>query len=710
MQEQEVPAMTTIGSSRSLRRTLGGLVDRLPIPPDLIMMGTALLVGLLTGGAAVLFNYLMKWVAWVGYTWIPGFFPGKGYVILVPGVGGIFVGLLVYYFAREAKGHGVPEVMEAIALKGGRIRPIVAVIKSLASSLTIGTGGSAGREGPIVQVGSGLGSTLGQILNLSDDRIGNLVACGAAGGIAATFNAPIAGVVFALEIILGGRLSVRYFSSVVVSSVAASVVGRIAFGDSPAFAIPSEYGVNSLWEFLLYPFLGVLAALVGVAFVKGLYGTEDIFDNWKGVPEWFKPAIGGALLGVIALIYPLLVPSLKWDATPQVFGAGYAPIEAVLANQSTLIAVLALLFLKLLVSSLTLGSGGSGGVFAPALFSGAMIGAAFALVIDKLFPGLPAPMGAYALVGMGAVFAASAHAPITAVLILFELTGDYRIILPLMLTVGVATILAQRILKGESIYTLKLTRRGIRLQRGRDVDILHGVTVGEIMSHQPDTVQASATMNELADIFSHTHHHGLPVLDGHNKLWGIVTITDLDTSVREGRPRNTTVGEIGTTWPHLTVAYPDESLATALTRMAPRGLGRMPVVSRHDPYELLGIIRRQDIVTAYDLALTRRTDIHHRTQQAQMQTKETMDFVDVYLSPDDPVIGKTVAEISGIMPKESVLVSITRDKRVIIPHGNTVFQAGDQVTAFIRHQDAQDLFTCLHGASSENDSPLPQDG
>ncbi len=700
-----------MGPSRSLRRTLGSLVDRLPIPPDLIMMGTALAIGLLTGGAAVLFNYLMKGVAWVGYTWIPSIFPGKAYVIFVPGIGGIFVGLLVYYFAREAKGHGVPEVMEAIALKGGRIRPIVAVIKSLASSLTIGTGGSAGREGPIVQVGSGLGSTIGQALNLSDDRIGNLVACGAAGGIAATFNAPIAGVVFALEIILGGRLSVRYFSSVVVSSVAASVVGRVAFGDSPAFAIPSEYGVNSLWEFLLYPILGVLAALVGVAFVRGLYGTEDLFDNWKGVPEWFKPAIGGALLGVIALTYPLVVHSLSWDRTPQVFSAGYQSIEMVLANHATLTMVLALLVLKLIVSSLTLGSGGSGGVFAPALFSGAMVGSAFALIVDKFFPGLPAAPGAYALVGMGAVFAASAHAPITAVLILFELTGDYRIILPLMLTVGVATILAQRMLRGESIYTLKLTRRGIRLQRGRDIDILHGVTVGEVMSRQPDTVRVSATMSELADIFSHTHHHGLPVLDGQNKLWGIVTITDLDASVREGRPRATTVGEIGTTWPHLTVAYPDESLATALTRMAPRGLGRMPVVSRQDPYELLGIIRRQDIVTAYDLALTRRTNIHHQTQQAQLETKETMDFVEVHLSAGDPVIGKTVAEISTALPKESVLVSITRDKRVVIPHGNTVFEVGDRVTAFIRHQDAQTLFHCLHGEiPAEAEPPAQQDG
>ncbi|MGD8857985.1 MAG: chloride channel protein, partial [Chloroflexota bacterium] len=676
---------------------------------EVIMMGTALAVGILTGIGAVIFRYLIKGVAWVGYEWIPSVFSGdfKAYVIYVPAIGGLFVGLLIYYFAREAKGHGVPEVMEAVALRGGRIRPRVAVVKSLASSINIGTGGSVGREGPIVQIGSALGSSIGQALHLSDDRINNLVACGAAGGIAATFNAPIAGVVFALEVILGGRFSVRYFSSVVVSSVAASVIGRIAFGDEPAFAIPSEYGVRSLWEFLLYPILGILAALVGVLFVRALYGTEDLFDNWKRVPEWVKPAVGGALLGIIALAYPL-VTNVVWDRTPQIYNVGYEVIEGVLSNHSALTLVLSLLILKLIATSLTLGSGGSGGVFAPALFMGAMLGSAFAIIVDSIFPGIPAPPGAYALVGMAAVFAASAHAPITAVLILFELTGDYRIILPLMLTVVVATVLAQRLLRGESVYTLKLTRRGVRLQRGRDVDILQSVTVGEVMSPHTDKVRVDTTVSELADLFSHTHHHGLLVVDEHDKLWGIVTLTDLDGNVRDEGPRDITAADIGTPWPHLKVAYPDETLGDALARMAPRGLGRMPVVSREDPYELLGLIRRQDIITAYDLALTRRANINHQTRQAQSQTKEAMEFVEVHLSAGDPVVGKTVAEISGTLPEESVLVSITRGKRVIIPHGNTRFETGDQITAFIRHRDAHALFCCLHGETPEETEPLVQ--
>ena len=260
--------------------SLPSLLDRWQQQPELVLIGTALIVGILTGIGAVIFRYLINAVSWIGYTWIPSVTSGMGnaYIIFVPAIGGLLVGLLVYNFAREAKGHGVPEVMEAVALRGGRIRPRVALVKSLASSLTIGSGGSAGREGPIVQIGSAIGSTLGQALNLSSERVSNLVACGAAAGIAATFNAPIAGVIFALEVILG-RFSVRYFSSVVVAAVSASIIGRVALGDVPAFIIPIEYGVESLWEFLFYPVLGVLAAVVGVVFTRSLYWSEDIFDN-----------------------------------------------------------------------------------------------------------------------------------------------------------------------------------------------------------------------------------------------------------------------------------------------------------------------------------------------------------------------------------------------------------------------------------------------
>lgn len=683
---------------------LGALLDRWQPPSGLVLVGTALFVGIFTGLGAILFRYLINAVAWVGYEFIPEIAPGQGkaYVVFVPAVGGLLVGLLVYYFAREAKGHGVPEVMEAVALRGGRIRPRVALVKSLASSLTIGSGGSAGREGPIVQIGSAIGSTVGQALNLSDNRISNLVACGAAAGIAATFNAPIAGVIFALEVILG-RFSVRNFSTVVIASVAASVVGRAVFGDSPAFNIPFEYGVNSLWEFLFYPLLGALAAIVGVVFTRSLYWMEDFFDTIKRVPEWVKPAIGGMLLGVLAFSYPLvgLTQPVTWDRVPQVFNVGYDIIEGALANDVLLSAAIILLIAKVVATCLTLGSGGSGGVFAPSLFMGAMLGAAFELGVNRLFPGISAPPGAYALVGMAAVFAASAHAPITAVIILFELTGDYRIILPLMLTVVVATLLSQLMLRGESIYTLKLSRRGVRLERGRDLDILQGVSVGEVMSQVVETVDMNMSITQLAEVFVQSHHHGLMVMDEEGKLWGIVTLTDLERSVEDNLPESTTVAEIATTWPHLQVAYPDDTMGDALARMGSRGLGRLPVVAREDPYQLLGLLWREGISQAYTLALTRREEIQGRAKRLQNSYADGVEFVEIPLYADGCAIGKTVAEFSRTMPKDCVLVSIQRNGRVIIPHGDTTFQTGDVVTAFVHNQDAQALYRCFHESGEE---------
>lgn len=680
-----------------LSEWLGSLLDRRQPSEELVLIGTALVVGLLTGLGSIAFHYLIKGVEWVGYIWVPRLTAGwgKAYILIVPAVGGLIGGPLIYFFAREAKGHGVPEVMESVAIRGGRIRPMVALIKSLASSLAIGSGGSVGREGPMVQIGSALGSSIGQALRLSDNRVRNLVGCGAAAGIAATFNAPIAGVIFALEVILG-EFSVRYFSSVVISSVVASVMAQMVFGDAPAFSIPVQYHINSVWEFAFYPFLGILAALFGVAFVRSLYWSEDVFARWKSVPEWIQPAIGGVMLGLIALAYPLIT-GVTWERMPQIFNVGYDVMEGALASKLAVGTVLALMVLKLIATNLTLGSGASGGIFAPSLFMGAMLGAAFGWGVNYLFPDLPAPPGAYALVGMAAVFSAAAHAPITAVIILFELTGDYRIILPLMLTVVIATMLAQFMLKGESIYTLKLTRRGIRIQRGRDLDILQGVAVSEVMTRQVDTVPQDMTLTELADFFKQTHHHGSPVLDSNGQLWGIVTTSDLEQAMADHRPLPGKVSQIATTG--LIVAYPDETIGHALARMAPRGLGRLPVVSQDDPTHLLGIVRRSDIIRAYNVALARRAEIQHRTKRMQLRNLDGTEFYEVTLPDDSQAIGMTVKEIARRLPDDCVLVSIRRKGVILIPHGSTVLQPGDQVTAFVRTQVAEDVFGCFEGPS-----------
>jgi CIC family chloride channel protein len=686
---------------RSLSARLSGLLDRLQPSEELTLVVTALIVGLGTGLGAVAFRYLIRAVEWVGYTWIPSL-PvnwGKTYAVFFPVIGGLLVGPMIYFFAKEAKGHGVPEVMEAVALHGGRIRPIVALIKSLASSISIGSGGSVGREGPIVQIGSALGSTLGQMLRLSDERIRNLVACGAGGGIAATFNSPIAGVIFALELILG-EFDARNFISVVISAVSASVIGQAVFGNQPSFPVPMQYHINSVWEFAFYPVLAVLAGFVGVVFVRALYWMEDLFAAWKSVPEWVQPAVGGAALGGLALGYPLLT-GITWDRMPQIYNVGYDIIEQALSNELAFSVVVALLVLKLLATILTLGSGGSGGVFAPSLFMGAMLGTGFGLLVNQLFPGLPAPPGAYALVGMGAVFAAGALAPITAVIILFELTGDYRIILPLMLTVVIATMLSRWILRGESIYTLKLTRRGIRLQRGKDVDVLESVRVDEIMTQDDYAVSTNLTLVELSEIFSKERHHGFPVLDERERLWGVVTVTDLERAIAANKSRRTPVTEIGTPYNQLIVAFPDDPVGVVLRRMSPRGLGRLPVVSRDDPHQLVGMVRRADVIRAYDVALARRSELAHRTRRMQRRHVDGTEFVEVHLNDGDRAIGKQVGEIATKIPDDCILVSIHRDETTLIPHGDTEFRAGDRVTAFIRSENATRLFECLKSSSVE---------
>jgi CIC family chloride channel protein len=416
----------------------------------------AIVVGLGAGLGAVAFRWLIYGIQRLFFGGSAHLFPSLGLfrVIPLPAIGGLFVGLLIYYFAWEARGHGVPEVMLAVIAQGGRIRPRVAVIKSLASALCIGSGGSAGREGPIVQIGSALGSTLGQLLRLPERTLRLLVACGAAGGIAATFNAPISGVLFACEIILR-RFETRALGFIVLSSVAATAVARSVWGDARPFVVP-PYELVSAWEFPLYALLGFLCVGMALAFVRVLYGLEDLFDRWH-LRQYLKPAVGGLLVGLIGFV------------RPKIFGVGYGPqpvgpplggLELALLGRISLGVAVAYAILKLFATSLTIGSGGSGGIFSPCLFIGAATANAFGQIVHHLFPAHTATAGAYALVGMGAVFAGAAQAPLTSIVIIFEMTGDYRIILPIMTAAVISTLVAHYVSR-DTIYTLKISRRGL---------------------------------------------------------------------------------------------------------------------------------------------------------------------------------------------------------------------------------------------------------
>jgi len=647
------------------------MMEKITHAPEVIsLLGPAFLVGLGGGVGAIIFRWLINTVTLLSFDWLPRVTEtwGNAYLVIAPTIGGLLVGLLVYFFAPEAKGHGVPEVMEAVALQGGVIRPIVVLIKSLASSLSIGSGGSVGREGPIVQIGSALGSTIGQKLHFSEDRIRNLVGCGAAAGIAATFNAPIAGFIFAMEVILGD-FGVSNFSSVAISSFTAAVIGRIAFGDVPAFSIPA-HELLTLWEYPLYAVIGVIAALVAVAYVRLLYGAEDAFDDIKAIPAYVKPAIGGLLLGLLALMYLRALP-LGESGIPHVYGVGYSTIEQALLGQMTLGAALALMVLKMLSTALTIGSGGSGGIFAPSLFIGATFGAAAGAVLHALLPGALGPIGAYALVGMGAVFAAAAQAPITAVLILFELTDDYRIILPLLLAAGIATILSRQWLGGESIYTLKLSRRGIRLRHGRDTDLMESILIQQVLNDQPVTVNHAFQANALVDLFLQTDLHAFPILDDERKLCGTVSLADLRRNMDAENLHELTVADIGTREP--LVVYPDESLRIALRRMAHRDLSCLPVVSRRNRHKLLGVVNRSDIITAYEKALVERKIAASRLLTPPPGTQ----VLTFELGSDSQLIGPTLAELE--FPANCTVISVQRDGRTLIPVGSTSFSPGDKV-------------------------------
>jgi CIC family chloride channel protein len=543
----------------------------------------AVAVGVVSGLGAVAFRWLIsnfQSLFFDGGSRALSFL-GHYYVIVIPALGGLLVGPLVYFLAREAKGHGVPEVMEAVALRGGRIRPRVSVVKALASSICIGSGGSAGREGPIVQIGSSFGSAIGQWLKLPDEMVRVLVACGAAGGISATFNAPIAGVFFALEIILG-RVVTRRFAYVVVSAVAADFLAQAFLGNRRAFAIPS-FGIVSPWEFSFYTVLGILAALSALAFISLLYRCEDLFQSLK-IPEYVKPALGGLAVGAIGLY------------SSDLFGVGYGGITKALSGELALGMLLSLCLLKIVATSLTLGSGGSGGIFAPSLFIGAMLGTALGSAFGSLFPSITAPAGAYGVVGMAAVFAGAARAPFSAVLIIFEMTGNYAIILPLMTSVVISTVLS-RALKRETIYTLKLLRRGVDIEQAEVGDVMRTIMVKEAMTKNFPTVPATMNLEELIKLFQKTGHHGFPVLDREGLLIGVVTQTDVERHLGAGSAKKElTVLDIATRSPF--VAFPDQTLDRVL-RTAPEEYGRIPVVSQDDRRRLLGVLRRHDIIKAY---------------------------------------------------------------------------------------------------------------
>ncbi len=551
----------------------------------------AVLVGLAGGLGAVGFRHLINFVQLSAYgttgslidlaqstPWYARFW--------VPALGGLIVGPLVYFLAREAKGHGVPEVMEAVALRSGVIRKRVVIVKSLASAVSIGTGGSVGREGPIVQIGSAIGSSIGQVLKLSADRIRTLVGCGAAAGIAATFNAPIAGTMFALEIILAD-FGLATFSPIVISSVAATAVSRYFLGNVPAFDVP-VYRLISAWELLLYVILGFFCAAVAVAFTRVLYSVEDLFDRVR-FPEYLKAVLGGLILGIMGL------------HLPHILGVGYGAMDLALMQELSWGLMLTLVVSKIAATSITIGSGGSGGIFAPSLFIGAMAGGFFGMVVNHIFPTVTAAPPAYSIVGMGAVVSGTTHGPLSAIMILFEMTAEYKIILPLMIACIISTLASGHLLKA-SIYTLKLARRGVNLEAGKEVNVLKSIRVADVMNPNVETVPENLSLGRLADRISRSKYKTFPVVSNGNHLTGMLSYFDYRDVIFDENLKDLLVAQDLATEQVVTVSL-DDDLYNALQKITLKDFSLLPVVSPDDPAELVGVLTRRDMISAYNNAL-----------------------------------------------------------------------------------------------------------
>jgi CIC family chloride channel protein len=520
--------------------------------------------------------------------------PWGVFVILVPVVGGLGVTWLVSTFAPEARGHGVPEVMDAIYYKRGAIRPVVAVVKSLASALAIGSGAAVGREGPIIQIGSALGSTLGQVVRMTAGQRITLVAAGAGAGIAATFNTPIGGVLFATELMMP-EISVNTFLPVAIATGTATFIGRLFFGAAPAFFVPAQLGaipnqLGSAFTLLLYALLGAVTGAAAALLIRALHWAEDGFDRIPG--RYWRHTLGMLIVGV--MIYLLF----RYAGHYYVEGVGYATIQATLYGQLQGGAFLLLLALcKTVATSVSLGSGSSGGVFSPSLFIGATLGAALSSIVAIIVPGAPVSAPAFAMVGMGAMVGGSTGAAMTAVAMIFEMTRDYDIVLPMIIAVAFS-LGARRLLSPESIYTLKLARRGHRIPNALHANMFLVQNATQVMETDVFVLDAQVPFRELfarpqGPAFRHV------VVTKEQEIFGVLRI---NTGLRRAVSQADSDIALGVLAQRNFIVVRENDVAfSVITRLRKQHAVMAVVVGQsdgHEPARVLGVIAKEHIADA----------------------------------------------------------------------------------------------------------------
>ena len=654
----------------------------------------SLWLGLVGAMAAQIFIFLLdlaqKWLLDGIAGYVPPGLPHEGgqlvevigahglwLIPVVTTIGGLISGVLVYTFAPEAEGHGTDSAVKAFHQMGGFIRGRVPPLKTVASAITIGSGGAAGREGPTALIAAGIGSVYATVLKRSDEERRLLVLIGISAGLSAIFRTPIGAAIFAIEVLYE---DMEFESNALLYALLSSVIAYTANGAivgwEPLFEVP-DVGVEHISEYLEYAALGISGGVVAALLPMVFYGARDLFERIP-TPPHIKPAIGGLMLGVLAM------------ALPQVLGGGYGWIQMAMNGdkQMTLTLMLVLVFAKMLAMGLTVGSGGSGGVFAPSLFVGAMLGGMLAAVFDQQ----PA---ALVVVGMAAVFSGAGRVPIATLFMVTEMTGGYHLLAPAALVVTLSYLIQVTIsgkFKYHSLYEAQVPTR-----RPRDVDLLEGVLVGDVMTRNFDAVPHTMPLPELAREFERTHHHGFVVLDEDGLLYGIVSLDDIERAFMDADFEHKTVADIATPVEQMALGYPDETVSAALRRMGVRGVGRLPIVEKPGSRKVVGVLRRHDIVEAYERAMNNRKNISARLKELREAHEGKVRVLEFSISKKNALAGKSVREIGQALPEDCILVSIRRGDTVIIPHGHTTVQEGDHLVALASLDCVPEIEQYFHG-------------
>ncbi len=549
-----------------------------------LLFTLSIVIGIIGGLGAILFRFMIDFnksfffdyiLPHISYN-IGGYNVG---IILIPALGGLIVGPLIYKFAKEAKGHGVPEVIEAIHLKGGIIRPIVAFVKIAVSSITIGSGGSAGREGPIAQIGAVFGSMIGRLFFKAKKHIRLMVSCGVAAGIGATFNAPLGGAIFAMEVI-STQTGLVTSVPILISAVVGDVVMTTFFGFAPAFESPA-YIFKTPSEVPVFIIIGLVFGLLSFIWSKIFYRIERTFDTLR-FPERFKPVLGGLLVGGLGIFF------FKYG----IMGVGYEDINAAIGGSLSIKILIILGVVKIFATSFTIGSGGSGGIFAPSLYIGSMFGAASGLIAQHFFPNVVSQPYAFALIGMGALFAGACRAPVTALIMIPEMTNNHYLLIP-MIIVSTLSYFVSASLTKSSMYLMKLENRGIKIREKEN--ILEDVLVEDIMTRDLIFLNPDMKISEVLFLSLKNKHPGFPIIDSNKRFYGFVNIYDLNRIKNKEKKIQEIINE---NYPSV---GPSDHVYHALNVMINHNLGRIPVlIEKNDKKYIVGIVSKTDVVKAYE--------------------------------------------------------------------------------------------------------------